>query len=64
MTKIADLKKRFMNDPAFLKEYEKADAEFSLIETAVKARATPTADQNRGPQLGTSGDLCSETEAR
>jgi len=53
MTRIAELKKRFMNDPAFQKEYEKADAEFSLIEATVKARAAPAADQNRAPRNGT-----------
>ncbi len=39
MTRIADLKKRLMNDPEFRKEYEEADAEFSLVEALVKARA-------------------------
>ncbi|ASV88181.1 helix-turn-helix family protein (plasmid) [Ochrobactrum quorumnocens] len=28
-----------MNDPEFQKEYEKADAEFALVEALVKARA-------------------------
>ncbi|GLU28250.1 helix-turn-helix domain-containing protein [Ochrobactrum quorumnocens] len=39
MTRISDLKKRLMNDPEFQKEYEKADAEFALVEALVKARA-------------------------
>ncbi|MEJ5088349.1 helix-turn-helix domain-containing protein [Brucella pseudogrignonensis] len=38
MTKISDLKKRLMNDPQFQREYEKADAEFALIEAFVRAR--------------------------
>ncbi len=38
MTKIADLKKRLMDNPEFLKEYEKADAEFAIIEALVRAR--------------------------
>ncbi|NTJ41537.1 helix-turn-helix transcriptional regulator [Agrobacterium larrymoorei] len=38
MTKIADLKKRLMDDPGFREEYEKADAEFQLIEALVSAR--------------------------
>ena len=38
MTKIAELKKRLMNNPEFREEYEKADAEFALIEALVKAR--------------------------
>ena len=45
MTKIAELKKRFMNDPAFQREYEKADAEFSLIEALVKARTAAKMSQ-------------------
>jgi predicted transcriptional regulator len=38
MTKIADLKKRLMDNPEFRAEYEKADAEFAVIEALVKAR--------------------------
>lgn len=38
MTKIAELKKRLMNNPEFREEYEKADAEFAIIEALVKAR--------------------------
>jgi predicted transcriptional regulator len=38
MTKIAELKKRLMQDPAFEVEYAAADAEFALIEALVRAR--------------------------
>jgi len=38
MTKIADLKKKLMDNPEFRQEYEKADTEFRLIETLVHAR--------------------------
>jgi len=38
MTKIADLKKRLMDNPEFKAEYEKADAEFAIIEALVRAR--------------------------
>jgi predicted transcriptional regulator len=38
MTKIADLKKKLMDNPEFRQEYEKADGEFRLIETLVHAR--------------------------
>ncbi|WP_321335000.1 helix-turn-helix transcriptional regulator [Breoghania sp.] len=38
MTKIADLKKRLMENPEFRQEYAKADAEFQLIEALVRAR--------------------------
>lgn len=39
MTKLADLKKRLMANPEFEKEYAAADAEFSVLEALVKARA-------------------------
>jgi DNA-binding XRE family transcriptional regulator len=38
MTRIADLKKRLMVNPDFQAEYEKADAEFAIIEALVRAR--------------------------
>jgi predicted transcriptional regulator len=38
MTKIAELKKRLMQNPTFQAEYAAADAEFSLIEALVRAR--------------------------
>jgi DNA-binding XRE family transcriptional regulator len=45
MTRIADLKKRLMNDPAFRKEYEKADAEFAIIEALIRARSAANLSQ-------------------
>ena len=39
MTKLADLKKRLMAHPEFQKEYAAADAEFSVLEALVQARA-------------------------
>lgn len=39
MTRIADLKKRLAENPEFRAEYEKADAEFQIIEALVRARA-------------------------
>ena len=38
MTKIAELKERLMKTPGFRAEYEKADAEFALVEALVRAR--------------------------
>jgi DNA-binding XRE family transcriptional regulator len=38
MTKIADLKKKLMQNPQFREEYEKADAEFQLVEALINAR--------------------------
>jgi predicted transcriptional regulator len=45
MTKIADLKKRLMASPEFRKEYEKADAEFAIIEALVRARTAANLSQ-------------------
>lgn len=38
MTKLADLKKRLMEDPEVREEYAKADAEYSVIEAMIRAR--------------------------
>ena len=38
MAKLKDLKERFMNDPAFRKEYARADEEYALVEAMVRAR--------------------------
>lgn len=38
MTKLKDLKKRFMKDPEFRKEYARADQEYALVEALVRAR--------------------------
>ena len=39
MTKLNDLKARFMEDPTFAKEYARVDDEYALIEALVRARA-------------------------
>lgn len=38
MTKLADLKKKLMENPEVREEYARADAEFTLIETMIRAR--------------------------
>jgi len=45
MTRIADLKKRLANHPDFRKEYEKADAEFAIIEALIRARSAANLSQ-------------------
>lgn len=45
MTKIADIKKRLMDNPEFREEYEKADAEFAIIEALVRARSAAKLSQ-------------------
>lgn len=39
MTKLKELKARFMEDPEFREEYERVDEEYALIEALVRARA-------------------------
>ncbi len=38
MTKLKDLKSRFMEDPEFRDEYARVDEEYALIEAFVRAR--------------------------
>jgi DNA-binding XRE family transcriptional regulator len=45
MTRIADLKRRLMDDPRFRAEYETADAEFAIIEELIRARASANMTQ-------------------
>lgn len=45
MTRIVALKKKLMENPEFRAEYEKADAEFSLIEALVQARTKANLSQ-------------------
>jgi hypothetical protein len=45
MTRISDLKKRLMENPAFRVEYEKADGEFRLVEELVRARTKANLSQ-------------------
>ncbi|CAN7606217.1 helix-turn-helix domain-containing protein [Phyllobacterium sp. LjRoot231] len=45
MTKLAELKKKYMKDPEFRKEYEKADLEYSIIELLIRARTQANLSQ-------------------
>ena len=36
MTKLKDLKKRFMEEPAFREEYARVDEEYALVEAPPK----------------------------
>jgi transcriptional regulator with XRE-family HTH domain len=38
MSRLADLKKRLMEDPAFAEECRKVDAEFAVVERMIRAR--------------------------
>ena len=45
MTKLADLKKTLMQNDEFRAEYEKADAEFQIVEALVRARTEANISQ-------------------
>ncbi|WP_037077398.1 helix-turn-helix domain-containing protein [Neorhizobium vignae] len=63
MTKIADLKKKLMNNPEFREEYEKADAEFQLIEELVRARTKANLSQAElAKRLGTTQSAIARLE--
>ena len=54
MTKLKDLKARFMEDPEFREEYARIDGEYALIEALVRARtaAKPTQAEFRHDAVG------------
>ena len=45
MTTLKELKKRYMEDPEFRKEYALVDEECALVETLVRARAAANLTQ-------------------
>jgi predicted transcriptional regulator len=64
MTKISTLKKRLMENPKFRKEYEKADAEFSIIEALIHARAAARLSQAEvARRIGTTQSAIARLEA-
>lgn len=63
MTRIADLKQRLMESPEFRKEYEKADAEFALVEALVRARTKANLTQAQlAKRLGTTQSAIARLE--
>lgn len=63
MTKLADLKKRLMDDPAFRQEYEKADIEYALIESLIRARTNARLSQAElARRLGTTQSAIARLE--
>jgi DNA-binding XRE family transcriptional regulator len=64
MTKIATLKKRLMTDPKFQKEYEKADAEYAIIEALIHARTAAKLSQAEvARRIGTTQSAIARLEA-
>jgi predicted transcriptional regulator len=63
MTKISELKRRWMKDPDFRAEYEKADAEFSLIEALIRARTNAKLTQAQvAEKIGTTQSAIARLE--
>lgn len=64
MTRLADLKKRLMDNPEFREEYAKADAEFALIEAMITARRDAKLTQAElAEKIGTTQSAIARLEA-
>ena len=64
MTKLKELKKRFMEDPEFRVEYARADDEFALVEALVTARTAAKLTQAEVAQrLGTTQSAIARLES-
>ena len=63
MTELGDLKKRFMADPEFRKEYSRADEEYALVEESVRARTAAKLTQAEvARRLGTTTSAIARLE--
>lgn len=63
MTKITELKQRLMKSPEFRVEYEKADAEFALVEALVRARTEANLTQAQlAKKIGTTQSAIARLE--
>lgn len=63
MTKVADLKKRWMTDAKFREEYEKADGEFAIIEALIRARTEANLSQTElARRIGTTQSAIARLE--
>lgn len=63
MTKIAELKKRLMDNPAFVAEYEQTDAEFALVEALIRARVNAKMSQAQlAKKIGTTQSAIARLE--
>ena len=64
MTKLADLRKRLLENPEVRTEYAQADAEFSLIEAMITARRNARLTQAELAQkIGTTQSAIARLEA-
>ena len=64
MTKLKDLKARFMEDPEFREEYARIDEVYALIEALVRARTAAKLTQAQlARRLGTTQSAVARLEA-
>ena len=63
MTKLKELKKRFMEDPEFREEYARVDEEYALVEALVRARTAAKLTQAEvARRLGTTQSAIARLE--
>ena len=63
MTKLKELKARFMENPEFREEYARIDGEYALIEALVRARTTAKLTQAElAGRLGTTQSAVARLE--
>ena len=63
MTRLKDLKKRLLKDADFREEYARADEEFALIETLIRARTAARLTQGEvARRLGTTRSAVARLE--
>ena len=63
MTKLKDLKARFMEDPEFREEYVRVDEEYALVEALVRARSAAKLTQAElARRLGTTQSAVARLE--
>ena len=63
MTKLKELKQRFMEDPEFREEYARVDDEYTLVEALVRARTTAKLTQAEvARRLGTTQSAIARLE--
>lgn len=64
MTKMSDLKRKWMQDPQFRAEYQKADADYSIIEALVRARQEANLSQaDLARKIGTTQSAVARLES-
>ena len=63
MTKLKELKRRFMDDPKFREEYARVDNEYALVEALVSARTAAKLTQAEvARRLGTTQSAVARLE--